>query len=546
MKRIGFFIVTVFVLTVSVANGQERTVGLLLNTADSFKGYTLFAPMSYNRIYLINNEGLLVHSWKSDGLQGMPVYLGPDGYLYRSVLSNNESFSYLWGGGVEKLDWEGTVVWRYEYSNLEHHAHHDIGILPNGNVLMIAWERKDTAEVLAAGRNPALMPAGGLWPDHLVEIQPEGETGGTIVWEWHLWDHLVQDFDPTKNNYGVVREHPELIDLNYAPEIISDWNHLNTIAYDPVFDQILLTSRSFSEIWAIDHSTTTAEARSHTGGRYGKGGDLLYRWGNPEVYDQGDDNDQMLFYPHDGNWVATGLNILIFNNGGVGTRIYSSVDEIVPPVDGYGNYTGGLPYGPKGPIWTYCTFSQDFFSPLFSGAQRLPNGNTLICDGLHGAFFEVTPAGEVVWRYINPVNIDGPVYQGDSITNNSVFKIWRYPPDYPGFAGRDLTPGDPIEKYRAIEEDISTNRVALDVSSPFIRHSLSITYQLDAPGQVRLLVATITGQVTRTLVDGFKPAGKHRVVWDGTDTAGRRSNAGIYFLILETGGGSRTTKVVMF
>ncbi len=497
--------------------------------------------------YLINNEGLLVHSWKGDRLQGMPVYLGRDGYLYRSIVSSDsESFSNQWGGGVDKLDWDGTVVWHYEYSNLEHHAHHDIGILPNGNVLMIAWERKDTAEVIAAGRNPVLMPPGGLWPDHLVEIQPVGETGGTIVWEWHVWDHLVQDFDSTKDNYGIVREHPELINLNYAPEIISDWNHLNTIAYDPEFDQILLTSRSFSEIWVIDHSTTTAEARSHTGGRYGKGGDLLYRWGNPEIYDYGDKNDRMLFFPHDGNWVASGLNILIFNNGDSETRSYSSVDEIVPPVDGNGNYTGGLPYGPQEPIWTYCTFSQEFFSPLFSGAQRLPNGNTLICDGLRGTFFEVTPAGEVVWRYINPVNINGPVYQGDPVTNNSVFKIWRYPPDYPGFAGRDLTPGDPIEKYHtAVREHATIHRPGLELSSTFFRNSVTIIFQLDAPGHLRLTVVTITGQVTRTLVRGFKPAGNHTVIWDGTDNAGRRSNAGIYFLILETGGGSRTTKVVM-
>ena len=55
-------------------------------------------------------------------------------------------------------------------------------------------------------------------PDSLVEIKPTGKTTGEVVWEWHLWDHLVQDHDSTKANFGVVADHPELVDANFTPE----------------------------------------------------------------------------------------------------------------------------------------------------------------------------------------------------------------------------------------------------------------------------------------------------------------------------------------
>jgi hypothetical protein len=538
-------------MTVGFVSAQDRTVGLMLNEAGSFNGYTLFAPLSYTTTYLINNEGLLVHSWVSEYLPGSPVYLGRDGFLYRSInIFDTAGVMGLFGGGVEKIDWDGKVVWHYEYVSNTHRAHHDIGVLPNGNVLMIAWESKDSSEMIAAGRDPALLPPGPLLPEHVIEVRPEGATGGTIVWEWHVWNHLIQDYNPARNNYGVVTEHPELINLNYVAggEVTSDWIHANAVSYNEAFDQILLTSRFFSEIWVIDHSTTTAQAHGHTGGKFGKGGDLLYRWGNPQAYGLGTENDQQLFFPHDGDWISAGLpgagNILIFNNGGGTQREYSSVDEIVPPVDEHGNYTGGLPFSPKAPVWTYSTFSRDFFSPIIGGVQRLPNGTTLVCDGPNGIFFEVTTEGEVVWRYINPVNKNGPVYQGDSIVVNAVFKIRRYPADYAGLLGKDLTPGGPIEKYHAVEEEKSVNHWELKLYPNIFRHSISIAYQLSAAGHVRIKVYNILGREVRTLVDEVKPAGSCLTVWDGTDNQKQRLSAGVYFLTLTAGGNRKMMKVV--
>ncbi len=442
-----------------------QTVGLFVNEEGSYDGYTLFAPLQYGTTYLIDNEGKLVHSWDSAYTPGNSVYLLENGHLLRTATlprGPNATFGSGGAGGrVEEFTWAGTLVWEFEYSSDQHLQHHDIERLPNGNVLMIAWEYKTAAEAVAAGRDPDLLTDGELWPDHIIEVEPTGATGGNIVWEWHVWDHLIQDFDPTKENYGVVAEHPELIDINFARQGNADWNHINSVDYNAQFDQILLSVPRFSEVWVIDHSTTTEEAAGHSGGNSGKGGDILYRWGNPQAYRAGNVGDRKLFSQHDAQWIESGLpgegNILLFNNGnGRPGGAYSSVDEFVPPTDTSGNYalTPGTAYGPEEQTWIYTAENPtDFFADHISGAQRLPNGNTLICDGPHGALFEVTSEGEVVWKYVNPVTGEGPFTQGDPVSAgqkgqiNQVFRAYRYGSDYAGLADKDLTPGDPIELY---------------------------------------------------------------------------------------------------
>jgi len=244
------------------------------------------------------------------------------------------------GGGVQKILWDGTVVWDFRYNTNGVLSHHDVKPLPNGNVLLIAWEAKTRAEAIAAGRNPNNVSNVDFDVDHIIEVQPTGPSTGEIVWEWHVWDHLIQDYDPSKANYGVVEDHPELVDINFVPSMKSDWMHTNSIDYNQDFDQILISVKNFNEIWVIDHSTTTEEAASHFGGNSGKGGDILYRWGNPQAYRAGSSSDRKLFAQHDSSWIKSGHpgegNILIFNNG-VG-RGYSSVDEIIPPVNENGKY----------------------------------------------------------------------------------------------------------------------------------------------------------------------------------------------------------------
>jgi hypothetical protein len=223
--------------------------------------------------------------------------------------------------------------------------------------------------------------------------------------------------------------------------------HTNSIDYNEELDQILISIHNFNEIWIIDHSTTTEEAASHTGGRYGKGGDLLYRWGNPQTYRAGTNEDIKLFGQHDAQWIKEGHpgegNILIFNNGwdvwtdpNMSRRNFSSIDEIIPPVDKNGFYhkNPGQAFGPIKPVWTFTTENpSNFYSPIISGCQRLPNGNTLICHGTGGVFFEVTKNMDFVWLYTNqfPLMTHFNLFPY-VISGNQVYKIRRYEPDYPG------------------------------------------------------------------------------------------------------------------
>ena len=390
-------------------------------------GQILFAPMDSRITYLIDSNGNVNHTWSSDYIPGEAVWWFGDGTILRTIKVGGSGGGGS-GGGVQIIQWDGTLEWDYRYNTNGDLSHHDVKSLPNGNVLLIAWETKTRNEAIAAGRNPSYVPIISFWPDHIIEVQPTGPTSGTIVWEWHTWDHLVQDYDSSKANYGVVGNHPELVDINYVPSSGSDWMHTNSIDYNEQYDQLMLSVHNFNEIWVIDHSTTTAEATSHTGGNSGKGGDLLYRWGNPQAYRAGTISDKKLFNQHDATWIKSGFpgegNILVFNNGGnrPGGH-YSTVDEIVPPVNDNGEYylAPGSAYGPTVQTWIYTASPPtSFYSSHLSGAQRLGNGNTLICNGEAGKFFEVTPEGATVWQYTNPY--PNPVA-------NNVFKIVYLPPE---------------------------------------------------------------------------------------------------------------------
>lgn len=440
-------------------NSLAQTVGLITQDTGSLPGYVLFAPISSTTTYLIDKCGDQVHTWASAYHPALNVYLYPDGSLLRPGSLNNAVFtSDGSGGAIEKYDWNGNVLWSFTISSDTDCQHHDIIELPNGNVLVHAWELKTPSQAIAAGRNPAYLDSVSLWSEKILEIQPEGTNGGNIVWEWHAWDHLVQDYDSTRANYGVVAQHPELLNLNYTGPAFnlantSDWLHCNAIDYNAALDQIILNSHNLSEVWVIDHSTTTAEAASHTGGRHGKGGDFLYRWGNPATYNAGTSADQILYGDHNPHWIDSGLvgagNIMVFNNGWERPQgNYSQVEIFAPPVDTAGNYSlvANQPYLPSSSYWIYTgTPRTSFFSRTISGAQRLSNGNTLICEGDSGTYFEIDSNLNTVWRYINPVTMSGIVSQGTVPVNNSVFRCTLYEPSYAGFAGQTLTPGSPIE-----------------------------------------------------------------------------------------------------
>ena len=394
-----FLLIGAYFIPISTSERVNQDTQQLLMITE---GQILYSPMWSTSTYLRESAGSLNHTWSSSYFPGvMTRWLG-DGKILRTIRVGVGPGSGGAGGGVQIVQWDGTVVWDFRYNSNEHLSHHDVRSLPNGNVLLIAWETKTRTEAIAEGRNPNHISTQGFMPDHVIEVQPTGPTSGDIVWEWHVWDHLIQNYDSLKANFGIIGDHPELVNINYAIASESDWMHTNSIDYNENFDQILLSVHNFNEIWVIDHSTTTEEAAGHSGGNSGKGGDLLYRWGNPQAYDRGTASDQKLFLQHDASWIDDGCpgdgHILIFNNGG--SRFYSTVDEIVPPVDANGDYylAPVSTFGPTVQIWTYNP-QPSFYASIISGAQRLPSGNTLICNGETGEIFEVTPTGSTIWEF---------------------------------------------------------------------------------------------------------------------------------------------------
>ena len=448
-----FAVLILFVLIDVNASAQPEKRGVLKKSPLACPGYTLIAPFGGQQTFLINLDGNVVHSWTTERKPSQAAYVLEDGSLLRTAKIPSSTFNIPGGpaGGIQRISWDGELLWDYEVADDKKLSHHDIEPMPNGNVLVVAWELKSRSETIAAGRDPAKIENDALWPEMVMEIKPVGKTGGEVVWKWHLWDHLVQSFDESRPNFGQPADHPELIDLNYVDRPIADWIHMNSIDYNPQLDQILLCGRTFDEIWVIDHSTTTAVAATHSGGRYGHGGDVLYRWGNPFAWFAGSPFDQVLFGQHDPHWIPPGLpgagHILIFNNGSErDQRSFSTVDELIPPQKPDGSYERPAKgaFGPKQLTWQFKD-PENLFSQRVSGAQRLPNGNTLICSGETGHVFEVDSDGTVVWDYHNELGATTQNRQTKSGAPTSLggvamFRATRYAPDYPAFRERDLTP----------------------------------------------------------------------------------------------------------
>jgi hypothetical protein len=464
-------------------SGVTAKRGLILNSEKGSPGYLLYEPSSGTYTYLLNKKGEVVHIWNAD-LNSLNSYLQPNGHLIR--LERDEDFPTFAAGGqagrIREYDWDGKILWNFKYYSETELIHHDIEVMPNGNILAISYEAFTPKEAIAMGKDPEHIPKAGIWLDKIIEIQPSKPEGGKIVWEWHMKDHLVQDLDDTKANYGVVAENPRKINFNIpsgeaGPPMTqeqvdhmkqtgmmtsnatvdnrgSDLTHTNAISYNPDLDQIVISVPGFSEILVIDHSTSTEEAKGSTGGKAGHGGDLLYRWGNSVNYGQGTKDDQRLFAQHDVKWIPKGYpgdgKLMVFNNdirnpegklpnmwaalGGadspeINVTIadvgnYSAIYEWAIPKDSEGNYsiTDGGAFGPKEPDWSYLAPDKySFYSAFISGAHRLKNGHTLITQGMQGRFFEIDADGEVVWEYWNPFRYDYKLPDGSPAQPGGAF-----------------------------------------------------------------------------------------------------------------------------
>jgi len=378
-------------------------------TAQS-EDYTLFSPMQSTDTYLIDQQSNTVHSWQSDYRPGLSVYLMESGELLRPGVITNKpaTFAGQTGGSagvIELLDWNSEVIWQTTLATDSYLSHHDVEILPNGNILAIVWEAKTAAEALALGRTS--VSGDSLWADAIYEICRASEqsscSDGEIVWRWSTWDHIVQNEDSSISETYVtdINEHTEKVNLNFFNGSGSaDWTHVNSVDYNSAADQILISVRNFSEYWVIDHSDASRG--------------IVTRVGNPSAH--GGDGEQTLFVQHDAQFIESGTagggNILVFNNGANRPEgNYSSVDELCfqgedcTPGEMVNSYSEGV--------------SGEFYADHISGAQRLKSGNTLVCEGTEGRLFEYNASHEVVWEY----------HYGSEI-----FKAMRYMSDHPGLA----------------------------------------------------------------------------------------------------------------
>lgn len=434
--RIFFISIIIFIFSLQTFSYAQQSGLIKYNEELTSEGYIYFSATNSDNGYLIDNCGNLVNKWEGVNTAGLSSRLLDNGNILRA--------DYRWGscceqastgGLLEIRDWNNELVWSYEVSNDDRVQHHDFSYLPNGNILILGWEPFGH---LSADYGDT----SGLnywWSEFVYELKPIGKFDAEVVWEWHLYDHFVQDVFPNLSNYGIIKDEPGKFDINYL-QTSGDRYHYNAIHYNEQRDEVLISSRDVDEFYIIDHSTTTEEAKTDEGGNKGKGGDFLFRWGNPQAYDRGTFGDKILNGSHGAHWIAEGLpnenKILIFNN------VARTVDLVDPQIDSNGNYV--LDAAGRFAINEHTIIQEGVNSFYLSNAQQLPNGNFLINEGRLGRFTEITPDRELVWEYKVPLFRDTPISINSS-NNFDPFRAYKYPSSLQGFVGKDLTSTERIE-----------------------------------------------------------------------------------------------------
>ena len=418
-----------------------------LNTPEAMNGYFLHSPNT-NGTYLLDNCGNTINHWSTPRPE------------YHAKLLPNGNLLYLTESRVELRSWSDDSIYQVFPSNLDIRLVYEVIQLPSGNFLCIARRNASAQELQAAGFTDNF--SNGSVYDVIVELDSTGNT----VWEWSILDHLIQAKDAAAPNFGNLEQNPQKINLNailsFDWRIPSESFMINGFDYNEELDQILLSVRKLGEVMIIDHGTTTMEAKGSTGGRYGKGGDILYRWGNSKNYNQGNHSDQKLYFQHNPNWIKYGSHknkIIIFNNGIYRPDAeYSIVEIIDPPVDSLGNYSKAVnePFLPTMADWQYLEASS-FYSGYTSGAKVLPNGNIFITEGGDGRVFEI--------------NLDQDIlFDSHGISSGFfLFRAEKYSVDYPAFENRDMSikgsifPNTHCSIYSAVNQALIRSKTSFSI-----------------------------------------------------------------------------------
>ena len=551
------------------------------NSSKAYNGYTLFGTRGTS--YLIDMEGHVIHTWPL----GTNPRFTEAGTLLDAV-GGNPSSQNTW----KELDWNGNTVWQYTETRSNYHGHHDFAKIFNpklGDSTFIYIANKDltSAQCLAAGcdatntyTNPQM--------DAIVEVDRQGN----IIWEWCFFDHVVQDLYPSLPTYGVIANTPGKIDLNIRGNSVkSDWMHCNSLDYNQTLDLIVINS-VHGEFYVIDHGNTfiANQPANSIALAAGSGGDFKYRFGDPAKYDKGDppsvlDNwekatagHKQLGGSHDIQWIKSGLpgagNFLIFNNAENLFELtpQSYIVEINPYLNAAGVNTGNFVNPPdagynvvntpdnnlmkekknvsKQIVWKYSSKNNtSFYSTIGSSAQRLPNGNTLVCSMNDGHFFEVAPLDtSIVWEYINPMTRDGikKVKVDNYPTFNGVFRAYRYTNTHPALNGQILTPGNTMTGATPnyfVPADLNTIKEYNDVNqspdllnqnypNPF-SNSTTIEFEIFDSKYVNLDIYDFSGNKVKSLINRNYSKGKYTVKWNAYNEAGNRVANGMYFYILK-------------
>lgn len=595
MKRIVFLFTLVFYSFTLLAQESfmVQTETRYWDNARTYAGYTLFGTRGVS--YLIDFEGHVIHTWQI----GTNPRFTEAGTLLDAV-GGNPSNQNTW----KELDWNGNTVWQYTETRSNYHGHHDFAKIYNpklGDSTFIYIANKDltSAQCIAAGcdasqtyTNPQM--------DAIVEVNRQGE----VIWEWWFFDHVVQDMYPAIATYGVIANTPGRIDLNIRGNgVKSDWNHCNSLDYNQDKDQIVINS-VHGEFYVIDHGNTFIpnDPDSSISLAAGIKGDFLYRFGDPAKYDKGDPpsvNDnwekataghKQLGGSHDIQWIKPGLpgagNFLVFNNAqnlfelsgqsyiveinpyltSSGSTSSSYVD---PPTAGYNivnspnsNLMKEKKNVSKQIVWRYSSKNNtSFYSTIGSSAQRLPNGNTLICAMNDGHFFEVAPSDtSIVWEYTNPMTRDGlkHIKVDNYPTYNGVFRAYRYAADHPALTGQDLTPGNTMTGYTPnywTPSDIASIKennndyikpddlLNQNYPNPFST-STTIEFDVDQSKQVSIIIYDMSGNQVKALVDQNYTKGTYSLSWDGSNDSGGKVSSGMYFYVLRADNKQESKKMI--
>lgn len=414
--------------------------GVLLYDRDAaFDGFNLLTVGT--KSYLFDMRGRLAKTWAWE--RGGDTQLLENGHLLRlEVLPPPERRSQLnWGGAagfVSEYDWNGDLMWRTRFDGPDAINHHMVHRMPNGNTLVIVWERIPYAEAVARGRDPATLhdpatadcfastfPPGryicDFWPDKIVELDPAGEPTG---WQWRAWDHMCDGKDPS------------CLDINHRFPIdprshraSANYMHTNAIDFDPeggTAGHVIINSRVLGEFFVIDYAS----------------GAIVQRWGNPCSYGAGacpsymDNGDQELFGAHGAHVVKQRGDpgrghVLVFDNGWM--RPFN------PTAWGTASRALEVDLSTGDIVWSYQTVA-NHHSPFVGYAQALPNGNRLISLGMEGNLIEVTrDEGRIVWNFVNPI-VGGSqmrcILGDEDAGGNFFFRVLRYAPDYAGLRYR--------------------------------------------------------------------------------------------------------------